>query len=87
MRRRRLFQLGEASWPALLIQHLLLLKTLHFEPRLVPLIINPRENENIQDQQAAPDGDRHAQCRRVRGVPVRTIEVLEHDRTMRQWTR
>jgi hypothetical protein len=49
MRGRRLFQLGETAWTALLIQHLLLLKALHLEPRFIPLIIDAREYQDVQD--------------------------------------
>lgn len=70
VRRRRLFELGEPSRSALLIQHLLLLQTLHLQPRLVPLIIDAREDKDVQDQQTAPDRDRHAQGCRVGGVSV-----------------
>ena len=70
VRRRRLFELRETSWSALLIQHLLLLKTLHFQPRFVPLIVHPRENQHVQNQQATSDRDCHAQGCRVRGVPI-----------------
>lgn len=71
VRRRRLFQLGKSSRTALLIQHLLLLKALHLEPRFVPLIIDAGENEDVQDQQAAANRDRDAQSCRVRRVSAR----------------
>lgn len=70
VRRRRLFELRETSWSALLIQHLLLLKALHFQPCFVPLIVHPRENQHVQNQQATSDRDCHAQGCRVRGVTV-----------------
>lgn len=52
----------------MLIQHLLLLKALHLEPRFVSLIIDAREYQDVQDQQAAADRDCHAQSRRIRCV-------------------
>lgn len=72
VRRWRLFELGETPWPALLIQHLLLLEALHFEPCFVPLVIDAREDQNVQYQQTAADCDRDAQGCRVRGIPVPT---------------
>lgn len=68
MRGRWLFQFGETTRTALLIQHLLLLKALHLEPRFVSLIIDAREYQDVQDQQAAADRDCHAQSRRIRCV-------------------
>lgn len=67
--RRWLFELGETSWSALLIQYLLLLKAFYLEPRFVPLIVNPRKYQHVQNQQTASDRDRHAQSCRVRGIP------------------
>lgn len=48
--RRRLFEFGETSWSALLIQYLLLLKAFYLEPRFVPLIVNPRKYQHVQNQ-------------------------------------
>jgi len=76
VRRRRLFQLGETAWTALLIQHLLLLKAFHLEPRFIPLIIDAREYQDVQDQQAAADGDCHAQGRRIRRVTAHVRDLL-----------
>lgn len=69
--RRRLFEFGETSWSALLIQYLLLLKAFYLEPRFVPLIVNPRKYQHIQNQQTASDRDRHAQSCRVRGISTK----------------
>lgn len=69
--RRWLFELGETSWSALLIQYLLLLKAFYLEPRFVPLIVNPRKYQHVQNQQTASDRDRHAQSCRVRGIPTK----------------
>lgn len=69
--RRRLFEFGETSWSALLIQYLLLLKAFYLEPRFVPLIVNPRKYQHVQNQQTASDRDRHAQSCRVRGISTK----------------
>lgn len=54
----------------MLIQHLLLLKALHLEPRFVSLIIDARKYQDVQDQQAAADRDCHTQSRRIRRVAI-----------------
>lgn len=67
---RGLFEFGETPRAALLIQHLLLLRALRFELRFVPLIVNTGEYEDIEDEEAAADGDRHAQRGGIRAVSV-----------------
>jgi len=76
VRGRWLFQLCETARTALLIQHLLLLKALHLEPRFIPLIIDAGEYQDVQDQQAAADGDCHAQGRRIRRVTAHVRDLL-----------
>lgn len=74
--RRRLFEFWETSWSALLIQYLLLLKAFYLEPRFVPLIVNPREYQHVQNQQTASDRDRHAQSCRIRGIPTKKKTLI-----------
>lgn len=74
--RRRLFEFWETSWSALLIQYLLLLKAFYLEPRFVPLIVNPREYQHVQNQQTASDRDRHAQSCRIRGIATKKKTLI-----------
>lgn len=73
--RRRLFEFWETSWSALLIQYLLLLKAFYLEPRFVPLIVNSRKYQHVQNQQTASDRDRHAQSCRIRGIPTKKKNI------------
>lgn len=47
----------------------LLLQTLDLQTRLVALVVDPGEDEDVEDQQGAADGDGHAQGGGVGGVP------------------
>jgi hypothetical protein len=54
-----------------LVAALLLLQRLHLHARLVPLVVHPGEDQHVEDQQRAPDGDGDAEGGAVGGVPRR----------------